>query len=290
MSGGGMGQVGLGGYGYGQAPNEGGVGSHGSVVESLAQTGAGYNPGDQTIADYGGYAAGFNNTMQLEQQLAQQAANQKAPTANFSQANAAQNVQAGYGAQQGALGQQIQGSAKGFAGLAAGHGLSAADYGVPGQVSGNIASAQAAAGANPLAARNAAAMMGTANTNVAAGYGQGVAGTMQGAQQGLTGAYGQAASLYGQQGGQDVSAAQMAAQQAQFNPGLALQQQKLSDATVLGYTNAGVGLQTQEQGMQENALANYDQDALARRGVAQQSQNQVVGAATAAGGALLAAA
>jgi hypothetical protein len=126
--------------------------------------------------------------------------------------------------------------------------------------------------------------MGTANSGVSAGYGQDVMGTMNAGAQGLTGALGAQGQVYGQQGQAGVSAAQLAAQQAQFNPGLQAQQNKVNDLTSLGYTNAGLGLQANEGGLMNNAWENENQYALGMQNLNNQQSNQITGAITTGAG------
>jgi hypothetical protein len=250
------------------------------------------NPTGQVLPTYGGYAGGFGNTMGMEGQLAQQAQNAKAAHANFGQANHLMGLEAQYGKQQTGLANSMGKTAQQYRALSMGQGVNPADYGVTSAQSGNVAAAQAAAagGGSPLAQRAAAAGMGQANLGVSAGYGHDVMGTMNAGAQGLTGALGAQSGVYGQMGQAGVSAAQLSAQQAQFNPGLQAQQNKVNDLTGLGYTNAGLGLQANQQTMQNNAWENENQYNLALQGLANQTNNQIMGAAGTAGGIALAAA
>jgi hypothetical protein len=238
------------------------------------------NPSGEFLPQYGGYAAGYSDTLAREQQLAQQAQGAKAAHANFGQANAYLGQQNAWGKLQGALGAQEGQTAGQLSALAAGHGLSAADYGIPTEQSAAIAGAQnAGAAGGALAQRNALAGLGTNMSSIASGYGSGMAGTMQGAQGQLTGQYGAMGSLYGQQGSQDVGAAQMAGQQAAFNPGLQAQQNRVNDATALSYYNALLGVQQQQGAAMNNATAADTAYQLAE----QQHNAQVMGQALGTG-------
>src|SRR5271169_4793648 len=93
------------------------------------------NPGQEVLPFYGGYGGGFGSTMSMEQQLAQQAQHGKAAHANFGQANNYFNLENQYGKQQGQTAKSLNPSIGQYGQLMRGQGISAADYGVPGQVS-----------------------------------------------------------------------------------------------------------------------------------------------------------
>jgi hypothetical protein len=244
----------------------------------------------QSPMPYGGYAGGFADTR--NQLLAQQAAagSQKAPTANFGQAQGYMGQVAGslHGEGQAIAG--LQGQANTLRGIAGGA-QTAADTSFNQGMASSAAAQQSAAGAAaPGAAFSAAGRDAAANQGYAAQQGVGQKAQLDynqrmAAQQQLAGVNQQIATGLQGERGLAQGRVQGAQGMAEFNPGMQEGQNALNAETQSGYNTGLLGMQqaAQQAGMQSNVNANNYY--LGQRGLSVAQQGLAIGAAGGAIGA-----